>query len=108
MVTSLVTLEELEREIRDRYGVIPERLLTYFLLIKIRLMAYAANLTAITHDGGKTVLESDPGAPFSSRKLSNDLPRSSRVGHLQMEIESQDLNDGDLKDIESLLRVLVA
>ena len=107
MVTSLVTLEELEREIRDRYGVIPERLLTYFLLIKIRLMAYAAKLTAITHGGGKTVLESDPRAPFSGRKLSTDLPRSSKVGHLQMEIESQDLNDGNLKDIENLLRLLV-
>ena len=107
MVTSLVTLDELEREIRDRYGMIPERLTTYFLLIRIRLMAYAAKLTAITYGEGKTVLESDPQAPFSGRQLSKDLPRSSKVGHLQMEIESQDLNDGDLKDIESLLRVLV-
>ena len=70
-------------------------------------MAYAAKLTAITHGDGKTVLESDPQAPFSGRQLSKDLPRSSKVGHLQMEIESQDLNDGDLKDIESLLRALV-
>jgi len=70
-------------------------------------MAYAAKLTAITHGEDKTVFESDPQAPFSGRKLSKDLPRSSRVGHLQMEIESQDLNDGNLRDIESLLRVLV-
>jgi transcription-repair coupling factor (superfamily II helicase) len=106
MVSTLTSIVELEDEIADRYGPIPRELFELFSIVKLRILAGSAHLTAVQHHGNKILFVAEKGDPFQTRNLPPMLPRSTRVGHLQLEVEEIDLDNGSPEAVQAFVREL--
>ena len=95
----------LAAETADRLGPLPVELDQLFALVRIRLAAGAAGVTAVRIEEGDVVLSAVDERPFAGRPLPA-MPAGVRVGHAQLRMARRELGEGWLTAIEALLRLL--
>ena len=81
---------ELRAEIADRFGELPGPLLELLDLVRIRLAAGEARVSAVRAEGTEIVIGARDGEPFGSRRLP-PLPAGVRAGHAQLRLQRQAL-----------------
>ncbi len=96
---------DLSTEVIDRFGELPEPLRELFALVRIRLAAGEAGVSAVRAEGGEIVLVARQGAPFGRRRLP-PLPAGVRIGQTQLRLPRAALGTDWLDAIEALLRLL--
>ena len=107
-IASLTTLDEenaLRAETADRLGALPDAMEQFFALVRIRLAAVAAQVSAVRLEEGDVVLTSRDEAAFGLRRMPG-LPRGVRVGRTQLRVGRDQLGDRWLEAVEALLRLL--
>ncbi len=106
-LTSREECESLVAETTDRLGAIPPPLAQLFALVRIRLAAREAGVSAVRVEEGDVVLVSEDRAAFGKRTLPS-LPRGVRVGQSQVRVPKSQLGRDWLRAVETLLRLLAA
>ena len=104
-LTTLEEAEEFEGEIRDRFGPAPEALDRLHALVRLRLLARAAELDAVREQGSEVVITARDGRPFAGRRLP-ELPGGVRRGRTLLRLDRDALGEGWLDALEALLRLL--
>ena len=104
-LTTLEEAEEFEGEIRDRFGPPPGALERLHALVRLRLLARAAELDAVREQGTEVVITARDGRPFAGRRLP-ELPRGVRRGRTHLRLDRDALGEGWLDALEALLRLL--
>jgi transcription-repair coupling factor (superfamily II helicase) len=104
-LTSHEETEALQAETADRLGPLPAALQQLFALVRIRLAANSAEVSAVRLEQGEVVLTSRDEAPFGARPLAG-VPRGVKVGRTQLRVPRAALGEQWLAAIEALLRLL--
>ena len=104
-LTSLEECEALRAETSDRLGPIPPPLAQLFALVRIRLAARAASISAVRLEDDDVVLVAEDRAGFARRHLPA-LPRGVRVGQQQVRVSRADLGRDWLPATEALLQLI--
>ena len=107
-IAGLTTLEEagdLERESRDRFGPPPPALERLQALVRLRLLARAAQVVAVREQGREIIITASEEHRFAGRRLTA-LPASVRRGRTHLRVERAALGDEWLRSLESLLSLL--
>jgi transcription-repair coupling factor (superfamily II helicase) len=97
--------DDLVRETEDRLGPLPEALTGLFAVVRLRLTALRAGVTAIRIEDGDVVLTAVDARPFGGRSLP-PLPRDVRVGRRQIRLPRAALGADYLAPLEALVRML--
>src|SRR6185503_12519763 len=84
-LTSNEECEALQAETADRLGPLPTALQQLFALVRIRLAAHGAEVSAVRLEQGEVVLTSRDEVPFGARPL-KDVPRGIKVGRTQLRV----------------------
>ncbi len=92
-------------ETADRFGELPDPLEHLFTLVRIRLLAQAADISSVRMQGDDVLFAADNARPFDQRRLPT-LPPKIRIGRLQLRVERAELGEEWVEAIENLLRVL--
>src|SRR5690606_32372692 len=95
----------LAHETADRLGALPEPLANLIALVRIRLAALEAGVSALRVDQGELVLVAPESQPFAARSLPA-LPQGVRVGRTQLRLPRAALGDAWLGPVEALLQLL--
>jgi transcription-repair coupling factor (superfamily II helicase) len=104
-LTSLADCEALRAETADRLGPIPPPLEQLFALVRIRLAARSAEISAVRLEDDDVVLVADDRAAFARRRLP-ELPRGVRVGQQQVRVSRAALGRDWLPATEALLTLI--
>ena len=104
-LTSIDEAEALAAELVDRLGPIPSALAQLLGLVRIRLAAGAAEVSAVRLEEGEVVLTSRDGREFGGRALPR-LPREVRIGRSQLRLPRAALGERWLDAVEATLRLL--
>ena len=96
---------DLTAEVIDRFGELPGQLRELLALVRIRLAAGEASVTAVRAEGNEIVIVAREASPFSRRRLP-PLPAGVRVGQMQLRLPRAALGADWLDAIEALLRLL--
>ncbi len=102
---SLEATADLRAEIDDRFGAPPQPLEQLLGLVRIRLAAGAARVTAVRMEGDVIVVGAAEDSPFSRRSLPA-LPAAIEVGRTQLRVVRDRLGEEWLHSVELLLRLL--
>ncbi len=106
-LTSREECEALVAETADRLGAIPIPLAQLFALVRIRLAARDAGVSAVRVEENEVVLVAEDRAAFGRRKLPA-LPRGVRVGQAQVRVSKPQLGKDWLRAVETLLRLIAS
>ena len=104
-VKSAAESRALAEETADRFGELPDPLEHLFTLVRIRLLAQAADISSVRMQGDDVLFAADDARPFDQRRLPT-LPPKIRIGRLQLRVERTELGEEWVEAIENLLRVL--
>ena len=107
-IAALTTIEETEAlavELVDRLGPVPAALVQLLGLVRIRLAAGDAGVSAVRLEEGEVVLTSRDGREFGGRQLPR-LPREVRIGRSQLRLPRAGLGERWLEAVEATLRLL--
>ncbi len=107
-IAGLTTLEaagELEDEMRDRFGPPPPALERLYALVRLRLLARAAEIVSIREQGAQIIVTASEERPFAQRRLAA-LPAGARRGPTHLRVDRAALGEGWLDALEGLLRLL--
>ena len=104
-LTTLQEADELEREIRDRFGPPPAALQQLHTLVRLRLLARAAEIVAVRGQGSEIIVTASEEHRFAERRLPA-LPAPVRRGRTHLRVERSALGDEWLRSLESLLSLL--
>ena len=96
---------DLTAEVIDRFGELPGQLGELLALVRIRLAAGEASVTAVRAEGNEIVIVAREASPFSRRRLP-PLPAGVRVGQMQLRLPRAALGADWLDAIEALLRLI--
>ena len=74
-------MARIEQELRDRFGAIPAQARNLLWMVRLRLMATAAGIGAITTEDTLLVLRLLPGRELDRAGLTRRLPGSNVLAH---------------------------
>jgi transcription-repair coupling factor (superfamily II helicase) len=68
--SNIEQLEVMRRDLKDRFGTLPDELSHLLFVIKIKILATKAGLGSISHEDGSIVLRKPSGLHFDLKKIS--------------------------------------
>src|SRR6185437_10396954 len=104
MVTNLEQSAALQKEIRDRFGPLPDAVVNLFFLLDLKLKALDAGVTVIKKRNEEVQLILQDGASFDRAQLSRKFGQMLRIGTQQLHLRV--LGDVWRKKLPELLEAL--
>lgn len=83
-LTTMDEIEEMERELTDRFGSLPEATVNLLYQLRLKVLALRAGVQAISTEKGQIVLRLQPLKDMARVQLQKHLNGRARVGHHQV------------------------
>ena len=90
----LAGVEEMEEELRDRFGPLPWQAQNLLYVVRLRLHAQRAGIASITKDSERVVLQLQDEVGGARRVLERTLGPSVEIGNEQIRLQLDGLADG--------------
>jgi transcription-repair coupling factor (superfamily II helicase) len=100
------TLEEIEEELTDRFGDIPEETANLLYMVKIKMIASGVGIESIFNDGDRVILSFKEGAMPDNRKLVQLRGKALIIGNRQIRIDLDRAGPGWKELLRQLLENL--
>lgn len=97
---SIEIVKEIEKELIDRFGKIPQETANLLYIVEMKIMAQTAGIESISSDGDLIILSFKDGIPPASYERSHEFGKSVGFGDRQIKIEI----DTTAEQWQSLLR----
>jgi transcription-repair coupling factor (superfamily II helicase) len=94
----------IEQELRDRFGALPPSAKNLTWVVRLRLLATAANIGSVQTENEALVIRTMPGTDLDRRALESKLPAHSQVTPHMIRLDRDTLGEGWR---EGLVRTLV-
>jgi transcription-repair coupling factor (superfamily II helicase) len=100
---SIKTVKEIEEELTDRFGDIPEETANLLYMVGIKMLASGAGIESLFNDGDLITLAFKEGAMPDNRKLVQLMGKALIIGNRQIRIDLDKAGDGWKELLRQLL-----
>lgn len=83
-VNSTDTIVDIERELQDRFGPLPQPASNLLSVINLKLLASTLGAESLQSEGNTIILRLAPGLSFSKQQQDQQLPRQIQIGQTQL------------------------
>jgi transcription-repair coupling factor (superfamily II helicase) len=98
--------DEMARELRDRFGPLPEPVETLLYVVKVRALARQAGVHSIQTEDGQIVVRMSQGVRLPQERLRRELPHVAWVGPTSLRLSQARLREGWREALLGVLSLL--
>jgi transcription-repair coupling factor (superfamily II helicase) len=89
----MASINEMQTELADRFGTLPREVLGLLLQLRVKLLAQAANASAISNENGQISIRLPYLANTNRQELQNNLGHEARVSRTAIWLPHQDVDE---------------
>ena len=105
-LTTMDEIEDMERELKDRFGNLPEATANLLYQLRLKVLALRAGVQAISAQGGQIAIRVRPLKDAARKQLQRRLSSRARVSQRQLWLLLRQREDAWRKELVDVLEVI--